>query len=131
MRRRVFKIATILSLILGVTSVAGRWVQLEIPWGNSTIGLARGICYERPNRLPELDFDRPLPEIELFHATIGLACLSLVLMLGHALAQRFEKVQRRENTLCPACGGYDLTGNVSGVCPECGTPIPSQTEGVA
>ena len=26
----------------------------------------------------------------------------------------------------PECGncGYNLTGNVSGVCPECGTPIP-------
>lgn len=23
---------------------------------------------------------------------------------------------------CPNCG-YDLTGNVSGVCPECGTPV--------
>ena len=23
---------------------------------------------------------------------------------------------------CPRCG-YDLTGNISGICPECGTPI--------
>ena len=27
--------------------------------------------------------------------------------------------------LCRACG-YNLTGNTSGVCPECGTPIPSK-----
>ena len=27
--------------------------------------------------------------------------------------------------LCRKCG-YNLTGNVSGVCPECGTPIPSK-----
>lgn len=26
------------------------------------------------------------------------------------------------NLLCVKCG-YDLTGNVSGICPECGTPI--------
>lgn len=25
---------------------------------------------------------------------------------------------------CPACG-YDLTGNVSGLCPECGRPAPA------
>jgi predicted RNA-binding Zn-ribbon protein involved in translation (DUF1610 family) len=25
---------------------------------------------------------------------------------------------------CQTCG-YDLTGNVSGVCPECGKPIPN------
>lgn len=30
---------------------------------------------------------------------------------------------RRERGLCFRCG-YDLTGNVSGVCPECGTPTP-------
>jgi hypothetical protein len=24
---------------------------------------------------------------------------------------------------CPTCS-YDLTGNVSGICPECGTPVP-------
>ncbi len=29
---------------------------------------------------------------------------------------------RRECGLCVACG-YDLTGNTSGVCPECGTEI--------
>jgi hypothetical protein len=38
--------------------------------------------------------------------------------------------QRRERDaregLCPACR-YNLTGNVSGVCPECGTPIASKT----
>ena len=29
---------------------------------------------------------------------------------------------------CPACG-YDMTGNVSGVCPECGTPVkPAKDE---
>jgi len=28
----------------------------------------------------------------------------------------------QDGTLCGACG-YDLTGNVSGVCPECGTEI--------
>jgi hypothetical protein len=35
--------------------------------------------------------------------------------------RQWEKVLRRPPPLglCPACG-YDLTGNVSGVCPECG-----------
>jgi hypothetical protein len=30
-----------------------------------------------------------------------------------------QALSRREHGLCLACG-YDLTGNVSGVCPECG-----------
>jgi hypothetical protein len=30
--------------------------------------------------------------------------------------------RRRRGHKCPACG-YDLTGNVSGRCPECGRPV--------
>jgi len=26
---------------------------------------------------------------------------------------------------CPTCG-YNLTGNISGICPECGTPVPEE-----
>jgi hypothetical protein len=31
---------------------------------------------------------------------------------------------------CSACG-YNLTGNISGVCPECGTPVSQKLEAVA
>jgi hypothetical protein len=31
--------------------------------------------------------------------------------------------KRKKPGLCQVCL-YDLTGNVSGICPECGTPIP-------
>ncbi len=34
-----------------------------------------------------------------------------------------EQRRRRRNNLCATCG-YDLTGNVSGRCPECGEQIP-------
>jgi hypothetical protein len=33
--------------------------------------------------------------------------------------RRFKARRRARENRCPACG-YDLTGNVSGVCPECG-----------
>jgi len=42
------------------------------------------------------------------------------LMLIHAY-----QVRHRQG-FCRECG-YDLTGNASGVCPECGTNVPHQT----
>lgn len=33
----------------------------------------------------------------------------------------------RAQGLCVSCG-YDLTGNVSGACPECGAPIPAEAK---
>ena len=33
-----------------------------------------------------------------------------------------QRLRRRRKGLCVTCE-YDLTGNISGVCPECGTPI--------
>ena len=35
---------------------------------------------------------------------------------------RYSRTYRRERGLCERCA-YDLTGNISGVCPECGTSI--------
>ena len=35
---------------------------------------------------------------------------------------RYRRVLRRKNQRCTGCG-YNLTGNTSGVCPECGVPI--------
>jgi hypothetical protein len=39
-------------------------------------------------------------------------------------ARRRHARQRREG-LCLSCG-YNLTGNVSGICPECGTPLTEE-----
>ena len=48
--------------------------------------------------------------------------LSCLLFLPAAASLRRRRAQlRREAGLCTRCG-YDLTGNVSGVCPECGGP---------
>ena len=36
--------------------------------------------------------------------------------------RRWQRRRRERHDLCLKCG-YDLTGNVSGVCPECGTEV--------
>ena len=51
----------------------------------------------------------------LFYAAI---LGGLVLALGRARTRL-----RLRRGLCPACG-YDLAGNTTGVCPECGAPAP-------
>ncbi len=53
---------------------------------------------------------------------VNMACFGLV---GEFVGRRVEKNKRRKRRidgLCENCG-YDLTGNESGKCPECGTAI--------
>lgn len=52
---------------------------------------------------------------------LGAALTLLVLMRG--LVRRVIRYARVRRGRC--CCGYDLTGNVSGTCPECGTRVPT------
>ena len=57
-------------------------------------------------------------------ATVVLVSTALTLPEAAVLAIWFREPwpwQRPRSSHCPACG-YNLTGNTSGVCPECGTP---------
>ncbi|HRX84484.1 MAG TPA: hypothetical protein P5572_05635 [Phycisphaerae bacterium] len=63
-------------------------------------------------------------EPELFAVTYVVACIAAqaVWMYCHwGLARRRirEELRLRGLPTCTACG-YDLTGNASGICPECG-----------
>jgi hypothetical protein len=58
----------------------------------------------------------PLP------AVAGVAMVVVVLLAGLRRAAR--RRWRLANGICIACG-YDLTGNVSGKCPECGVAVPT------
>ena len=61
----------------------------------------------------------------VFRATWPLTLVTLAVGLSFAgvifarAAKRELPAYRRKLGMCAACG-YDLTGNVSGVCPECG-----------
>lgn len=55
------------------------------------------------------------------------ACVAFaVLPIAYAVRRRRLRLAARKG-LCRTCA-YDLTGNVSGVCPECGAPIPKRME---
>jgi hypothetical protein len=52
-----------------------------------------------------------------------IAAASAILPLVLGTFRWRSRRQRRRMIDCKYCG-YDLTGNTSGTCPECGTPIP-------
>ena len=59
----------------------------------------------------------------------SLPLLAYVIAVPLLRARRRDRLRqyRREHCLCLKCG-YNLTGNVSGVCPECGEEIVGQVE---
>ena len=56
---------------------------------------------------------------------LGFAfALAFILAVLRAALPNPQKTDNGRTRFCPACG-YDLTGNTSGVCPECGRKIGS------
>ena len=53
--------------------------------------------------------------------TVAIIGLGLWLFIGWPIRHARARLRRLLPHLCDACG-YDLTGNASGVCPECGRP---------
>src|SRR4051794_36987725 len=77
-------------------------------------------------------FSPPLPPVaatSIYVAAIGLATAMTVMAISEI--RQMERVRRSRGGACLSCG-YSLEGNVSGVCPECGTPVlPSLTVSTA
>jgi hypothetical protein len=73
-------------------------------------------------------FDEPTLFIGTFTTTLiqgALASAVLALFMGFVYFLHLVFAQPpRPDGACRTCG-YNLTGNVSGICPECGEPIPA------
>jgi hypothetical protein len=48
--------------------------------------------------------------------------MTAAVLPGMWFRRRLQRTRRLSAGCCSACG-YDLTGNTSGVCPECGTAV--------
>jgi hypothetical protein len=67
----------------------------------------------------------------LLPGVVAALAVYLVIWLVRRRITRNLRQQLTERGLptCMACG-YDLTGNLSGVCPECGAACPADTPGI-
>jgi hypothetical protein len=83
-------------------------------------GTFRDVSGQGGSRIPRRAIGVPYWFLGLFFATLPCIWLRSTLRRG----------SRWRNWCCKSCG-YDLTGNVSGICPECGTPVPKTTDAVA
>jgi hypothetical protein len=54
--------------------------------------------------------------------------LAAILLAALPAARMIRRYRRPGPGFCPVCR-YDLTANTSGICPECGTPLPHHSAG--
>jgi hypothetical protein len=119
--------------IIGWTDAGNRYfVYLEhgMLCGNPDLGrLAGGLPWYGMFRIFQSGVYVPwtfFPEFNLARSSFRFPLHLIVIVLLPILVYPFlpfaTRRYRRKHGLCLHCG-YDLTGNISGVCPECGTAI--------
>jgi hypothetical protein len=92
------------------------------------------LLYPHTSQKPRIDLTRWKTTRELWHKRLDvqigsvsfewLLAASIVAPLLRA-ARQYRRALARRRGLCPSCR-YDLTGNVSGICPECGQDVARQ-----
>ena len=154
MKRRIFNILAAISLVLCLAT-AGVWAISSRPWwlywhsptelgcrvGEGGLRLSSWV--ERSSPLPfgyfaflGFEYARgqyigtlpPAPGYSLVWLTVPFWFLfALTAVLPAIWLWRWRRHRRATDDGMPHCPNcdYNLTGNVSGICPECGTPIPA------
>jgi uncharacterized paraquat-inducible protein A len=55
---------------------------------------------------------------------VAVVMLAVMAFVSFPLRKQWDRKQRAKSGFCPTCR-YNLTGNTSGICPECGTAVPN------
>ena len=72
----------------------------------------------------------PIGTFRCLYVSWRVLTVALVLLVGWSAMVLIRRWKRPRPGLCKRCS-YNLTGNTSGVCPECGTRVPQKSETVA
>lgn len=116
-RRRLFTIASVVSLLL--------WVCWTVLFG--VIVRGGGHYYSWWGTALPPAFAGALKYS--FPVWCLLLVLPIVWWIDRLLRRQWTRLRACAG-LCQSCG-YNLTGNVSGTCPECGTPISDKLKATA
>lgn len=107
-------VAAVAVLVAGGVYVAYRIRKDDIPWsGNASIGLGVYLILLSPGFAWLVD----MGSLKSYLPCLAFGSWSLY----RGIRRKLREAKWRDGR-CEACG-YDLTGNVSGKCPECGTTV--------
>jgi len=71
-----------------------------------------------------LAYSHEFSGIVVFHDICTLTLAVIVACVVHGITRAYRRIPLGH---CQSCG-YNLFANTSGICPECGTPIPDETK---
>jgi hypothetical protein len=100
-----------------------RWSTLKwVPLTQPTHRLENFGIYCQAHRATGLNYGDPQAMYYYFGAPHWLIALLLAILPAIWTVRKATRLRRAIRNCCTACG-YNLRGNTSGICPECGAPV--------
>ena len=98
--------------------------ESQFEWGNTKVGLRRAMSPAEWSKFRRIGLVLPGRRSDGSVTRLPLWLIFAVVAAPTAFLWYRDRLRRRPGH-CKNCN-YNLTGNTSGICPECGTPIPEK-----